>query len=48
MVYFQTKNYTLGPFLRSLHRIENVALFYGHLECLRPFGIFYGHFVMLQ
>jgi hypothetical protein len=32
MVYFQTKNPTLGKFLRVLHRaIEDVGIFYGHL-----------------
>jgi hypothetical protein len=32
MVYFQTKNPNLGKFWRALHRLENVDIFYGHLE----------------
>jgi hypothetical protein len=32
MVYFQNKNTNLGKFWRALHRLENVDIFYGHLE----------------
>jgi hypothetical protein len=32
MVYFKTKNTNLGKFGRALHRLENVDIFYGHLE----------------
>jgi hypothetical protein len=46
MVCFQTKNPNLGKCLRALHRLENVDLFYGHLEYLRTFGILCDHLVL--
>jgi hypothetical protein len=46
MVYFQTKNPNLGKFLEGL-RMENVGIFYGRMEYLRPLGIFYGNLVVL-
>jgi hypothetical protein len=46
MVCFQTKNPNLGKFWRAL-RLENVYIFYGHLEYFKdvwaivcPFGTF--------
>jgi hypothetical protein len=52
MVYFQTQNPNLGKFLRALHRLENIDIFYGHLEyftgiwnILRTSGIFYNNLV---
>jgi hypothetical protein len=48
MVYFKTKNPNLGKFWMALHRMENVCIFYDHLEyftaiwnILRPFGRVY-------
>jgi hypothetical protein len=32
MVCFQTKNINLGKFWMTLHRMENVEIFYGNLE----------------
>jgi hypothetical protein len=32
MVYFQTKTTNFGKFWRALHSLENVVLFYVHLE----------------
>jgi hypothetical protein len=32
MVYFQTKNPNVGKFWSVLGRLENVGIFYGHLE----------------
>jgi hypothetical protein len=53
MVCFLTKNPDLGKFWRVLCRLENVYIFYGHLEyfmdiwdILRPFGKFCVHFVL--
>jgi hypothetical protein len=43
MVCFQTKNPNLGKIVDGL-AMERVGLFYGHLVCLKLFGIFYGHF----
>jgi hypothetical protein len=44
MVKIHTKNLNLGTFWRAL---ENIGMFAGRLECLRPFGIQYGHLVIL-
>jgi hypothetical protein len=50
--YFQTKNPNLGKFWGTIPRLENVDIFYGHLEylmaignILRTFGILYDHLV---
>jgi hypothetical protein len=39
MVYFHTKNLSLGKYWRALQRLENVDKFYGQM------GIFYIHLV---
>jgi hypothetical protein len=46
-VFFKQKNPNLGTFLRALCRLENVDIFYGHLEHFKdiwkflwPFGTF--------
>jgi hypothetical protein len=44
MVYFQTKNPNLGQFLRALS-LENVGIFYGHLEYLSDIWKFNDHLV---
>jgi hypothetical protein len=41
MVYFRTKNPTLGKFDRFL-QWKNVGIFYAVWAILRPFGIFNG------
>jgi hypothetical protein len=46
MVYFQTKNPTLSKFLRALEW-KMLVYFMVIWGILRPFGIFYGHLVML-
>jgi hypothetical protein len=52
MVCLQTKNTNLGKCLRALHKLENVDIFYGHLEyfmlnwdILLPFGSLCVHLV---
>jgi hypothetical protein len=52
MVCFQTQNPNLGKFWSPLHKLENVNIFYGHLEyfnevweILWPFGTFCIHLV---
>jgi hypothetical protein len=41
MAYFQTKNPNCGKFWRALPRIENVGIFYGHLEYFTAFWYTY-------
>jgi hypothetical protein len=36
MVYFQTKKFQ-PEYIFEILRIENVAIFYGHLECFTAF-----------
>jgi hypothetical protein len=45
MVYFQTKNPYLSTFLRALHRLDNVDIFFAIWNILRTIGKFYDHLV---
>jgi hypothetical protein len=52
MVHFQTRKPNLGKFWNALPRLENIDIFYGHLEyfmdiwdILWPFGTFCVHLV---
>jgi hypothetical protein len=44
MVYFQTKNWNWGKFLRAL-KWKVLMYFVDSWSILRPFDIFYGHLV---
>jgi hypothetical protein len=47
MVSFRTKNPNFGKILEGL-AMEDVGIFCGHSEYLKPVGIFHGHLVYFE